>query len=375
MRGFTAWRRDRLQETPGVSVADAEEFLVAFHGEHPGVGDVRERIREVRAEVARTGTYVHTPAELSYAARAAWRHSARCSGRYPWRTLRVRDRRHLSEPGAVAAETVTHLREATNSGRVRSVITVFAPDRPNRPGPRIVAGQVIRYAGYRQGSGSLLGDPENVGLTELAVSLGWKPGRTAFDILPLIVRDAGGRLHRFDIPSAAVLEVPISHPDFEWFTGLDLRWYAVPVISDMYLDAGGIRYPCVPFNGWYQAATEVGARDLGDAARYDMLPAVAAGMGLDMAREDTLWQDRAVTELAVAVHHSYRQAGVMVTDHHTEARRLMKFIEAEEEAGRPWCAEWSWVVPPIGGSTTPLFHRTYPEQELKPRFARHPAAV
>jgi len=30
-------------------------------------------------------------------------------------------------------------------------------------------------------------------------------------------------------------------------------------------------------------------------------------------------------------------------------------------------------VPPIGGSTTPLFHRTYPERELTPRFARHPA--
>ena len=168
-----------------------------------------------------------------------------------------------------------------------------------------------------------------------------------------------------------MLELPIIHPEFEWFAGLDLKWYAVPMISDMYLEAGGIRYPCAPLNGWYQASSEVGVRDLGDAGRYDMLPAVAAGMGLDMTRLDTLWADRAVTELAVAAQHSFKAAGVMATDHQSEMRRFMKFIAAEEAGRCAWCADWSWIVPPAAGSTTPAWHRMYPNPVLRPGFFRH----
>lgn len=38
----------------------------------------------------------------------------------------------------------------------------------------------------------------------------------------------------------------------------------------MKFDVGGVEFPCAPFNGWYMV-TEVGARDLGDSARYNML--------------------------------------------------------------------------------------------------------
>jgi nitric-oxide synthase len=102
-----------------------------------------------------------------------------------------------------------------------------------------------------------------------------------------------------------------------------------------------------------------------------MLPAVAAGMGLDMSAESTLWRDRAAVELAVAVTHSFKAAGVMATDHQSETRRLEKFAAAEQAAGRPWCADWNWIVPPISGSTTPVFHRAYPNPALTPAFYRH----
>lgn len=114
------------------------------------------------------------------------------------------------------------------------------------------------------------------------------------------MRGGDGRLHAFDIPADAVLEVPIFHPDHDWLARLGLKWYAVPLICDIYLDAGGIRYPCAPFNGWYQASTEIDVRDLGDQDRYDMLPAVAKGLGLDISRLDTFWRDRAAVELAAA---------------------------------------------------------------------------
>jgi len=368
------WRRSGRPSpppAPAVGIAEAEEFVRAFHAENPGAGDLQDRLTRVRDSVSRTGIYEHTFPELQWAARIAWRHAARCSGRDKWRTLRVRDRRTVSDPEQVGAETIAHLREATSGGRIRSWITVFAPDSPQCPGPRILSPQAVQYAGYRGPAGGTSGDPQNVALTELAASMGWKGDGTAFDVLPLIVIDEQGHPHLFEVPPDAVLEIPITHPEFGWFAHLGLRWYAVPVITDMYLEAGGVRYPCAPFNGWYQASTEVGVRNLGDPGRYNMLPAVAAGMGLDMSSVATFWQDRAAVELAVAVQHSFRAASVMATDHQTEARRFAQFAKSEEASGRPWCADWSWINPPISASTTPLFHRTYPDRLLRPGFFRH----
>jgi len=380
MRSPRTWYRDRkvraaaLTSPQAVDIAEAEKFIWQFYAENPQAGGAAARLAQVRGDVSRTGTYTHTPEELTWAARAAWRHAGRCSGRDKWRTLRVRDFRGVSDPAEVAAQTVAHLREATSGGRVRSYITVFAPDLPGRPGPRILNGQAVRYAGYRAGDG-ITGDPVNAALTDLAVLLGWEGRGGRSDALPPVVADAAGGLHMAAVPGDAVLEVPVTHPDFEWFAGLGLRWYAVPVITNMYLEAGGIRYPCAPFNGWYQASTEVGVRNLGDAGRYNMLPAVAEGMGLDTSSRATLWPDRAAVELAVAVNHSFRAAGVMVTDHQSEMQRFARFAEREQALGRPWCAEWSWIVPPIGGSTTPAFHQAYPEAALTPGFSRHPDLV
>jgi nitric-oxide synthase, bacterial len=366
-------RRTRLAPLPRAPHADpseAEEFIRLFH-EETGTRDLDRRLKEVLRQISVTGTYRHTSGELTFAVRVAWRHAARCSGRDKWRTLRVRDRRAVTDPQEVAAETIAHLREATNGGRIRSYVTVFAPDAPQRRGTRILSPQAVRYAGYRNPGGGVTGDPASASLTDLAVHLGWEGRGGEFDILPLIVRDPAGRLYRADIPPDAVLEVPITHPDFGWFADLGLRWYAVPLITDMYLEAGGITYPCVPFNGWYTASTEVGVRDLGDPGRYNMLPAVAKGMGLDTSSVSTFWPDRAAIELAAAVDWSYRKAGVMVTDHQAEAHRFARWADTEKASGRAWCADWGWVNPPISASTVPSFHQTYPDAPLKPGYFRH----
>jgi nitric-oxide synthase len=120
-----------------VDPAAAEEFLALHHAEHPGAGPLRPRVEEVRAQIERYGTYAHTAAELTFGAQVAWRNSSRCIGRLYWRSLRVRDRRHVTAAEQVAAEAFAHLREATNGGRVRPTLTVFAPSTPERPGPRI----------------------------------------------------------------------------------------------------------------------------------------------------------------------------------------------------------------------------------------------
>lgn len=37
---------------------------------------------------------------------------------------------------------------------------------------------------------------------------------------------------------------------FPEFDKLHLQWYAVPIISNMCLDIGGLEFTCAPFNGW-----------------------------------------------------------------------------------------------------------------------------
>jgi nitric-oxide synthase len=368
-----------LPEVPVVDLAVAEEFLRSFHHEYPSVGPVEPRLEAVRDEVARTGTYVHTTAELEFGARVAWRNSSRCIGRLYWRSLHLRDRRDVVKPGEVADECVAHLHEATRRGRVRSTITVFAPDGPSGPGPRIWNEQLVRYAGYRAG-GKVLGDPRYVGFTDTARSLGWTPptpmGR--FDVLPLVVTGGGehaaGGPQMVEVPREAVLEVALHHPDHAWFAEMGLRWHAVPAISNMKLDIGGITYPAAPFNGWYMA-TEIGARNLADTERYDLLAEVAEAMGLDTSSDRTLWRDRAAVELTVAVQHSFDQAGVSLADHHGESRRFLRHVEREEAAGRSCPVDWSWIVPPISGGLTPVFHRYYDEPtDTGPMFRMDPQA-
>jgi nitric-oxide synthase len=366
---------------PAQLLAQAEEFIWLHHAENPAAGDPKARAAAVRAEIEATGTYRHTPAELTHGARVAWRNSNRCIGRLYWHSLQVRDRRHISDADGVASESVAHLRQATNGGRIRPLITVFAPDAPGRPGPRIWNEQLVRYAGYASGPGtgtepgSVVGDPRNAGLTERALRLGWPGGPgTPFDLLPLVIEDGDAKPRLFELPQDAVMEVELRHPEESWCQGLGLRWHAVPAIANMCLEIGGICYPAAPFNGWYMG-TEIGARNLADTDRYDLLPRVAEHLGLDTTSDRSLWKDRALVELNRAVLHSFDRAGVTVTDHHTESRRFLTHLDQERRHGRGVGADWSWIVPPISGSATPVFHRTYDSTELRPTFVHHPEAA
>jgi nitric-oxide synthase, bacterial len=376
-----AERLSSLSSPPGspgptspTSLADlseeADRFLHQCYTELGRTAELPGRRRAVAAAIRADGTYDHTFAELEHGARVAWRNSSRCIGRLYWQSLKLRDRRDADRPVRIAAECVAHLREATNGGRIRPTITVFAPDRPGRPAPRIRNEQLIRYAGYRVEDGGVMGDPRNIELTDTVRTLGWYGHGTAFDVLPVVIEAPGYRPYAHVLPQDCVLEVPLAHPRHPWFGELGVRWHAVPAISDMCLEIGGLHYPCAPFNGWYMG-TEIGSRNLADADRYDLLPTVAANLGLDTTTDRTLWRDRALVELNVAVLHSYEAAGVTIADHHTEAHRFLKHVAKEERAGRVCPAEWSWIVPPLSGSATAVFHRYYDEADVRPNFVRH----
>ncbi|WP_207930524.1 nitric oxide synthase oxygenase [Streptomyces hainanensis] len=348
--------------------AEAEEFIRQFHAENPEQPvPMGMRLRQIREHLERTGTYRHTRAELEFGARVAWRNSSRCIGRLYWKSLRVLDRRTSSTAEEIHADLCEHLRLATNEGRIRPVISVFAPATPFRRAPLVWNSQLIRYAGYRTVDGGVVGDPGNVDFTDAVRRLGWQAPGGWFDVLPMVIETHGDKPQLLDVPRDLVLEVPITHPDLPAFAELGLRWHAVPAISHMRLSIGGVDYPLAPFNGWYMG-TEIGARNFVDEDRYNLLPVVAELLGLDTSKETTLWRDRALVELNVAVLHSFEAAGVKITDHHTESQRFLTHIEREERQGRRVPADWSWIVPPVSGGVTPVFHRYYDEADQRPNF-------
>jgi nitric-oxide synthase len=264
-----------------------------------------------------------------------------------------------------------HLSLAFNGGQIRPLLTVFAPVDSGR---RIVIWnrQVYGYAGYRLPGGATLGDPKNIATTERAMALGWSPParRSAFDLMPLMVTDMDGVTRWRPLPASAVHEVHLTHPEVQEVGGMGLRWYAVPLVSDMVFRIAGTDYPAAPFNGWYMG-TEIGARNLGDQSRYNLLPQVARVLGLDTSREDSLWRDLALIELNRAVLHSFKAAGVRMVDHHTASNEFMQFLQLEELAGRRVSARWDWIVPPISASATAVFHTPMSEHRASPTFAHH----
>ena len=221
----------------------AQEFLQLYHSES-NLGGLEKRLDQVQVEILQTGTYRLTEKELSYGAKLAWRNSNRCMGRLFWKTLKVRDRRTLRSAEEVFLDALAHLKSATQGGKIRSTLSVYATADEGDSGFRILNKQLVRFAGYTLPNGEILGDPDAVAFTSYCMSLGWEGKNTAFDLLPLVIQRQGEPASWFALPEEKVLRVALSHPDYTWFKELGLQWYAVPVISDMRLEIGGISFPC-----------------------------------------------------------------------------------------------------------------------------------
>jgi nitric-oxide synthase len=184
-------------------------FLELYWAEVVPTGRLSRRLEEVRAELAHYGTYRQTTEEMAYGAKLAWRNNTRCIGRLHWRSLEVRDLRHLVSADEVFEACVEHIRLATNGGKIKPMISVFAPRQVGFVGPRIWNSQLIRYAGFRQSDESILGDPKNEELTRAIQELGWTANTEGpFTVLPLVIQMPGECPRVFELPRDAVHEVP-----------------------------------------------------------------------------------------------------------------------------------------------------------------------
>ncbi|XP_017162270.1 nitric oxide synthase 1 isoform X1 [Poecilia reticulata] len=330
-----------------------------------------DRWEEVTKEIEASGTYQLKDTELIYGAKHAWRNAARCVGRIQWSKLQVFDARDCTTAHGMYNYICNHIKYATNKGNLRSAITIFPQRTDGKHDFRVWNSQLIRYAGYKQPDGGILGDPANVEFTEICMQLGWKAPKGRFDVLPLLLQANGNDPELFEIPEDLILEVPIIHPKFEWFKDLGLKWYGLPAVANMLLEIGGLEFTGCPFSGWYMG-TEIGVRDFCDSSRYNILEDVANKMGLDTRKTSSLWKDQALVEINIAVLYSFQTCKVTIVDHHSATESFMKHMENEYRVRGGCPGDWVWIVPPMSGSITPVFHQEMLNYRLTPSFEYQP---
>eukprot|EP00070_Physeter_catodon_P028978 XP_028335872.1 nitric oxide synthase, brain [Physeter catodon] len=351
----------------------AKEFIDQYYSSIKRFGSKAhlERLEEVNKEIETTSTYQLKDTELIYGAKHAWRNASRCVGRIQWSKLQVFDARDCTTAHGMFNYICNHIKYATNKGNLRSAITIFPQRTDGKHDFRVWNSQLIRYAGYKQPDGSILGDPASVEFTQICLQQGWKPPRSRFDILPLLLQANGNDPELFQIPPELVLEVPIRHPKFEWFKDLGLKWYGLPAVSNMLLEIGGLEFSACPFSGWYMG-TEIGVRDYCDSSRYNILEEVAKKMNLDMRKTSSLWKDQALVEINIAVLYSFQSDKVTIVDHHSATESFIKHMENEYRCRGGCPADWVWIVPPMSGSITPVFHQEMLNYRLTPSFEYQP---
>lgn len=189
------------------TLTEAGEFLQTCRTELGTVFASEERLNQITEEIKRTGTYRQSLPELQYGGRLAWRNALDCLGKGMWRRLDVRDCRHAVTPDSIFAACIEHLRIATRHGRIKAVMTVLPPASPDGAGVRIWNKQLVRYAGYREPDGSIIGDPDTVGFTEAVGKLGWRGARTRFDILPIAISVPGDEIRWYPVPPLSLIHI------------------------------------------------------------------------------------------------------------------------------------------------------------------------
>ncbi|XP_045491293.1 nitric oxide synthase-like protein [Colias croceus] len=361
--------RGDVPRDPEEVLNDAKDFLGQYFASirRANTPAHEARWKVVQEEVAKTGTYQLTTTELVFGAKLAWRNASRCIGRIQWSKLQVFDCRQVTTTSGMFEALCNHIKYSTNKGNIRSAITVFPQRTDGKHDYRIWNSQLISYAGYRQPDGTVLGDPMHCEFTELCLKLGWKPPKTAWDILPLVLSANGKDPDYFEIPRELVMEIHMTHPTYEWFEELQLRWYALPAVSSMRFDCGGIEFTANAFNGWYMS-TEIGCRNFCDTNRLNMLEKVAEKMGLDTRTPVNLWKDKTLVEVNVAVLHSFQQHNATIVDHHTASESFIKHLDNENRLRSGCPADWIWIVPPMSSSITPVFHQEMALYYLRPAY-------
>ncbi|KAI9712953.1 MAG: hypothetical protein M1812_006700 [Candelaria pacifica] len=398
----------RIGENRAVHVVEqeAEGFLLELYNEDffKNKEEFEERLKHVQVDIRNNavegiiregnghgligGNWTPTPRELKFGLRRAWRNARKCIMRSHCEELELCDLRAVTSSAGMARDLIRGISKAFNNGIIQPTAFVFPPRTPNRRGPMIWNHQLLAFAGYEAEDGSILGDPMSVQLTKEIIDLGWNPPeqRGRWDLLPLVTMADGDLPVIAELPSNLRSLVEIRHPHYSAeFEKLDLKWVPFPALTRLGFDIGGVQYTAAPFIGWFMDA-EIGVRDLADSFRYNVLPDIIEALDLTRGRlvqgvdsfedlpeyERLAMLSRAQSELNYAVHWSYLQAKINMTDTLTASMKWCHYDdEFKKKHGYRLPADPYWLAPPQG-SIVPLWHRGgAPNYQPKPMICKH----
>ena len=370
--------RGPLATTKEVMV-QARDFIEKYYADEINSRPEMEkdlRMCEVMRSITSTGEYEHTTNELSWACKTAWRNAPRCVGRSMWKTLALRDERGTNPTCKDIFDTICkNLRETFNNGKIIPTAVIFEQRRWNKregTGIRIWNTVILGFAGHEQENGDVFGDPKGVFLCNVAKSMGWNPKEDRFELLPLVITDGNENTEMFELPEDIKrFTVEIRHPTIPAITNMGLKWYAVPSVASMMLEAGGIQYTCATIAGFFQD-TEVSVLNLLNYGRYGLLETTGRAMGLDVTTNTNFWKMEVSLEMTRAVFESYRAAGVTIVDHLTISENFHSFMKEEIRIRGGCPTDWLWVVPPLSGGLVPTFHNEMLRYTLSPSYEYQP---
>ncbi len=222
---------------------------------------------------------------------------------------------------------------------------------------------MISYAGYELDENTTIGDKAQVEFTRVCQKLGWKGKGTEYDVLPLVLQADGQEPELFELPPELVLEVPLSHPKYD-FASLNMKYFPVVSFSTFLFDIGGCQFSCAPFSAYY-SAPEI-ARALGDSNRYNKIKSIAECMNLNTTNNTSLWKDKALIELNYSILYSWQKANVSVIDHHTISEQFLRFFETEHKLRGGCPADWIWINPQMSSHLEDAFHLEMINYKLRP---------
>lgn len=76
---------------------------------------------------------------------------------------------------------------------------------------------------------------------------------------------------------------------------------------------------------------------------------------------------RYLNELIVCILY-FQLCKVTIVDHHSATESFMKHMENEYRVRGGCPGDWVWIVPPMSGSITPVFHQEMINYRLTPSF-------
>lgn len=386
-------------------------------------GAIEGIVRHDRSRGLVAGNWTQTAKELKFGVQRAWRNSRKCIMRSHCEELELCDFRTVRSSEGMATQLLKAVRRAFNEGNIQPTAFVFPPREINSRGPMIWNHQILQFAGYDAGDGSVIGDPMSVELTKCTycishiylfiliandvaiIDLGWEPPQEKgkWDLLPLVtMADHDDKPYIAEIPADIGKLVDIRHPAYmAEFEKLNLKWVPFPALTRLGFDIGGVQYSAAPFIGWQVTSristlpnadlsrfmdAEIGVRNLADPFRYNVGQDIIREIGLtngkfnddveefeDLHESEKLWMmSRAQAELNYAVHWSFSQARVTITDSLTASKKYSRYDDDfQKKTGFRLPSDPYWLAPPQG-SIIPLWHRGgAPNYQPKPMICKH----